>query len=308
MMAPLLIALPGNEALTARLAAALGADIAAAEFRHFPDEESYVRIDTPVAGRSIALFCTLDRPDTKVLPLFFAAATLRELGAVRVGLVAPYLAYMRQDRRFKPGEAVTSSIFAKLLSGIVDWLVTIDPHLHRISALSSIYRIPARSLHAAPLLAGWIKEHVASPLLVGPDAESAQWVGEVAVLAEAPHIVLEKQRHGDRDVKISVPHVERWVGRTPVLVDDIVSTARTMIETLGHLKRAGMQPAVCIGVHAVFAPGAYDALRAAGPQRIVTTNAIPHETNAIDVTDMLAEAATGMVDQNAPPNGVPLQE
>lgn len=294
MTPPLLVALPGNEALTSRLATSLGAQIATAEFRHFPDEESYVRIDTPVEGRSAALVGALDRPDMKFLPLAFAAATLHELGAARVGLVAPYLAYLRQDRRFRPGEAVTSTLFAKLLSGIVDWLVTIDPHLHRISALASVYAIPARSLHAAPLLAGWISENVAMPLLVGPDAESAQWVADVAALARAPWIVLEKKRRGDRDVEVALPDVSRWSDRTPVLVDDIVSTARTMIETLGHLGRAGMNPAICAGMHAVFAPGAYEALRAAGPARIVTTNSIVHETNAIDVSDLLAEGVTGL--------------
>ena len=68
-----------------------------------------------------------------MLPLIFAAATARELAAAKIGLVAPYLAYMRQDRRFNPGEAVTSRQVAGLLSSAFDWLVTVDPHLHRYS-------------------------------------------------------------------------------------------------------------------------------------------------------------------------------
>ncbi|WP_164119514.1 ribose-phosphate pyrophosphokinase-like domain-containing protein, partial [Stenotrophomonas maltophilia] len=84
----------------------------------------------------------LAQPNEKILPLIFAAATARELGAARVGLVAPYLAYMRQDRRFNPGEAVTSRQMAHLVSGAFDWMVTVDPHLHRYSDLSEIYSIP----------------------------------------------------------------------------------------------------------------------------------------------------------------------
>jgi len=290
MTAPLLVALPGNELLAARLAALCGAEIASAQFRRFPDEESYVRIDTAVSGRSVVLVCTLDRPDGKFLPLAFAAAALRELGARRIGLIAPYLAYLRQDRRFNPGEAVTSRSFATLISGAVDWLVTVDPHLHRLSALSSVYGVPTQSLHAAPLLAHWIEEGVESPLLVGPDAESAQWVGEVAALAHAPYVILEKTRRGDREVSVSIPEVEHWRDRTPVLVDDIVSSARTMIATLSHLAHARLKPAICIAVHAVFAPGAYEALGSAGPSRIVTTNTIVHQSNAIDVAGILARA------------------
>ena len=70
-----------------------------------------------------------------------------------MGLVTPYLAYLRQDRQFRPGEAVTSRTFARLLSGYADWLVTIDPHLHRYDTLSDIYNIPSRVIHAAPALA-----------------------------------------------------------------------------------------------------------------------------------------------------------
>ena len=66
-------------------------------------------------------------------------------------------------------------------------------------------------------------------------------------------MVLEKTRHGDEEVQVSVPQVEQFKNHTPVLVDDIISTARTMIETVNHLKNAGMKPATCIGVHAVFA-------------------------------------------------------
>jgi ribose-phosphate pyrophosphokinase len=101
-------------------------------------------------------------------------------------------------------------------------------------------------------------------------------------------MVLKKIRRGNHEVEISLPDVERRRDLTPVLVDDIISTARTMIETIGHLKEAQMQPPICIGIHAVFAPGAYEALRSAGVSRIVTTNTIPHETNVIDIVPLLA--------------------
>ncbi len=289
-MKPLILTLPGNTALATALAERLGAEIGGMTIRHFPDGESYVRIDTPVTGRDVILLCTLDRPDDKLLPLLFAAGTTKELGAARVGLVAPYLAYMRQDRRFQPGEAVTSHCFARLLSGFVDWLVTVDPHLHRRGNLSEIYSIPTQVAHAAPLISGWIRNNVASPVLVGPDSESEQWVAAVAKDAGAPYVVLRKIRRGDREVEVSVPDVERWRARTPVLVDDIISTAHTMIETVGHLRRAQLAPPVCIGVHAVFAGDAHAELLAAGAARVMTGNTIAHESNAIDVSGPLAEA------------------
>jgi ribose-phosphate pyrophosphokinase len=286
----IVIPLPGNEPIAASLADALGAAEGSVEIRHFPDEEAYVRFASEVGNEDVALVCSLDRPDGKILPLLFAAETAREFGAARVGLIAPYLSYMRQDRRFKRGEAVTSRCFARLLSGAFDWLATVDPHLHRLGSLSEVYTVPARAVHAAPLIGAWIRETVTDPVLVGPDCESEQWVAAVARAAGAPHLVLGKVRRGDREVEVSVPDIERWRDRTPVLVDDIISTGRTMIETVGQLKRLEMRAAVCIAIHGIFAGDAYRALKAEGAAAVVTTNTVPHESNRIDVTEMLAEA------------------
>ncbi len=303
-MSLLLLPLPNNHVMFRAIEASLNeatpetsepyAVQGLATIRRFPDGESYILVETPVRDRDVAVVCTLDRPDDKLLPLFFLAATARDLGAASVGLIAPYLAYMRQDRRFLDGEGITSSYFASLVSSSFDWLVTVDPHLHRRASLGEIYSIPTSVVHAAPRVAAWIRANVARPLLVGPDSESAQWVAAVAEAAGAPSIVLEKERRGDRDVSVTLPDVDRWRDRTPVLVDDIVSTARTMIATVRHLRHAGLAAPVCVGVHAVFASGAFEELRAAGAATIVSCNTIAHPSNAIDLSVDLAEAVRGV--------------
>ena len=113
----MICAFPGNETLGERLRAELGAEALGLEWRRFPDGESYVRFTRPFQDH-LTIVCTLNDPDTKALALLYAARTARELGAASVGLVAPYLGYMRQDRRFRDGEAVTSVHFAALISEI----------------------------------------------------------------------------------------------------------------------------------------------------------------------------------------------
>ncbi len=289
MNRPMVIAMPGTEALAAAIATAISGELTAIETRRFPDGEVYLRLQADPKGRRTVIVATLDRPDGKLLTALFAAGAARDLGATRVGLVAPYLPYMRQDKRFKDGEAVTSVHFADMISAAFDWLATVDPHLHRYRSLGEVYRIPAIALQAAPLLSAWIRQNVARPLLVGPDAESEQWVAAVAARAEAPHVVLGKERFGDRDVRISVPDLSRWAGHTPVLVDDIVSSARTMIEASRHLIAAGFPRPVCVAVHALFAEDAFPAL-AKVADRIATTTTVRHETNAIDVAPLFGSS------------------
>ncbi|MCW5925266.1 MAG: ribose-phosphate pyrophosphokinase [Saprospiraceae bacterium] len=268
----------------------LGAELGAFTVRHFPDGESYVRLLCDVEGQQAVVVCTLFQPDDKILPLYYLSRLLKDSGAQSVTLVAPYLAYMRQDKVFNPGEAVTSEYFAALLSSAVDRLITIDPHLHRHVSMSEIYTIPCKAIHAAQLVSDWIRQNVVNPVLIGPDSESEQWVSEVAAKAGAPFLILEKVRHGDHDVDVSKPVVEPYSNHTPVLVDDIISTAHTMIETVGHLRVAGMAAPVCIGVHPVFAGNAYDDLVMAGAAEVVSCNTIQHSSNRIDVSELLAMA------------------
>lgn len=290
-MTPLVYALPGYAALGAALARELDAQSGEILVRRFPDGESYVRLLTPPAGRRVIFAAGLDRPDEKSLALYFAASAARELGATSIGLVAPYLGYMRQDARFNDGEAITSVHFAAWLSRFIDWLVTVDPHLHRHPSLDRIYSIPSRVVAAAPAISRWIREHVRDPLVIGPDAESMQWAQRVAAGADCPAIGLSKQRHGDRAVEVSLPDVGALRDRSPVLIDDIISTASTMIAAVQQLRAASMpQAPICVGVHAVFAGNAHAALEHAGVARIVTCNTIAHPTNAIDVLPDIAHA------------------
>jgi ribose-phosphate pyrophosphokinase len=186
----LTLAVPGSDALGRRVSDLSGLPFGSVESRRFPDGETYLRIDAECGGKSVVLVCTLDHPDTKLLPLVFLADAARDLGAARVGLVAPYVAYLRQDRRFHPGEALTSRTFARLLSRYVDWLVAVDPHLHRYPSLAGLYSVPSRVVHAAPALAEWIRANVDRPVVVGPDEDSAQWAKDVADLAGAPCFVM----------------------------------------------------------------------------------------------------------------------
>ncbi|MES2496936.1 MAG: ribose-phosphate pyrophosphokinase [Pseudomonadota bacterium] len=294
MSRPIVFALPGSEALLQALCAALGAQPGVLEHREFPDGESYLRTVSDVADRDVVLLCSLDRPNAKLLPLLFAADTVRELGARKAGLVAPYLAYMRQDVRFHPGEAVTSRTFSAVLSRHLDWMVTVDPHLHRYHDLSEIYRIPTRVVHAAPLMASWIKQNVARPLIIGPDAESQQWVAQVAADADAPDLVCEKARSGDREVTISIPDASTFSNRQAVLVDDIASSGRTLAGAARQLVGMGFAPPDCAVVHPLFAGDAAQVLGAL-VGRIVSTNTVVHASNGIDTVPMIAEAVHSLL-------------
>lgn len=267
------------------------------EVRRFPDGETYLRVLTSVKSVNCIVLADLSQPDPKYLPHLFLFGTLRELGARSVGLVAPYLCYMRQDRRFRSGEAVTSGIFAGTLSSHIDWLVTMDPHLHRYRSLDEIYTVPSQAVSGAPALADWLRGQD-NLLLVGPDAESEQWVSAIAQASGHPFVIGSKQRFGDRRVEVTLPDLSEYRDRGAVIIDDVISSGRTIVECVGALRRQGLENIRCAAIHGIFAESSDTYLLENGLRALVTSNTIPHRTNGIDVSSLLAPPIRQSVTQS----------
>lgn len=288
------VCLDKDVSLAQSVATLMGCECILPEQHEFPDGEHYLRLDTHVLNEDIFLFSNLHQPDKKILPLIFSAGFLREIGAKRIVLVTPYLPYMRQDTQFHPGEYVTSRYFSKLISEHFDGLITIDPHLHRYHHLDDIYSIPSTVIHATSVIAEWIKTTISNPIIIGPDDESRQWAEDVAALADCAVTVLRKTRLGDRDVRIHMEQNDLYKNHQPILVDDIISTGKTVLETARLMVKEGYQKPLVIGVHAVLAEGAANELNRAIEQDLLanwlTCNTIAHPSNGIDVSVLLETA------------------
>lgn len=295
---PIIFPLFGHDELANKINEKLHYEIGKIRQHQFPDGETVIQIDSNVDKRDIIFITSLDQPNLKILPLLFAAETASELGAKKIILIAPYLAYMRQDKQFQPGQGITSKYFAKLISSYFDGLITIDPHLHRWHSLNDIYSIPTNILHATDQIANWIGQHISNPILIGPDIESTQWVEEIAKKSNAPFLILEKTRKEDRSIEVSIPNIELYQESTPMLIDDIISTGMTMIGTINHLQSFKMKPPVCIGVHAVFAGNAYQDLLASRVEKIITCNTIQHISNGIDISNEIIKLLETVKDFN----------
>lgn len=254
---------------------------------HFPDQDSYVRLMIPVSGCDVILVQTLHpAPNDSLLELLFAANVCREQHARCITFVIPYLAYMRQDKAFHDGECITSRVMAKLLSSSCDRLITLDPHLHRYHSLNDVFTVPSVKITAVPILANYVKKNVPSPLILGPDAESNQWSEAVAKQIGTTGVVLKKKRYTSRSVRIHLSIDVR--NRNVVIVDDIISTGHTMLETVKQLRKKGAKRIICLATHGVLAEGALQKLQRTGAE-VVTTNTINNPVAKIDVSEEIVE-------------------
>lgn len=275
--------------LAAALARELGWACAEIACHGFPDGEYRLTLPKPLPPR-VLILRGLQQPNAKLAALLIAAPTARACGARHLTLVAPYLAYMRQDIEFNPGEAVSQRHVGQAIASWFDALITVDPHLHRVATLDEV--VPGRrgvAVSAAPLMGRFVAQLVPGALLLAPDEEAGQWVRAAAEASGLDHAVCHKQRQGDRDVRVALPAADVR-GRAVVLLDDLASTGRTLVAAAqGALVRGAATVDVAV-THGLFIGDALEQVRAAGVRHVWSSDCVPHASNAVSVVPLLAAA------------------
>ena len=291
-----LLCFDDEQTIAQAVAAAAGLTLALIQRHRFPDGELRLRLPESLPSR-VVFWRGLHQPNEKLVEILLVARTAHQLGAVHLTLVAPYLAYMRQDIAFNPGEAVSQRVIGRFLAGLFDAVITVDPHLHRVATLEEA--IPVKDaivLSGAPLLADHIATQRPDVLLIGPDEESLQWVAQAAARHGWAHGVCRKLRHGDRQVDIELPDLP-FTGRAVVLMDDVASSGHTLAQAARLLKAAGAASVDVAVTHALFADGAVRLIREAGAGQIWSTDSIPHASNAVSIVPAVAEALQHLADR-----------
>ncbi len=284
----LIVGCSNSRNLAKRVAKSLKKSYSELTVKHFPDGEFYIKFEDNLKGKEVILIQTLYPANESILEVVLAGYTAKELGAKKVTLVAPYLAYIRQDKRFNPGEAVSSKIIGKIFN-IFDEIITIDPHLHRFKSLKEVFHTSTKKLTANDLIKKYITKNFKNPVIIGPDEESYQWAKEVATAVKSNAAILKKRRLSPTNVKITLKSPIELKNKDIVIIDDILSTGKTILEAINHLKNNKPKSINVVAIHGIFADKeTYKKIRL-NTKSLVTTNTIENPHSKIDVSELIAK-------------------
>jgi len=264
------------------------------EHKIFPDGESYIRYPIELEGKQVIIVQSLYPPQDKhLVELLLALDAAKDLGAAKVIAVVPYLAYSRQDRRFRGGEAVSiKTVLKALRSAGADALITVDVHKEE-----SLNYFEGSSINVLPLreLVAYFEDKLSEPLVIAPDKGAVRRAREAANILNCPYDYLEKSRNRiTGEVSLSLKGVDVR-NRDVLIVDDIISTGGTMALASRRLRELGARRVFAACTHALLRRGALKKLVNAGVHEVVATNTVPSEISKVSVASAIAEALRKLI-------------
>jgi len=253
-------------------------------FERFPDGEGYVKFDEKVKHvKEILLVQSLYYPqDEHIMQLFFMIDALKDLN-IKINLLIPYMAYARQDKRFKDWESVSGISLAKMIDRFdLESKYTVDIHDLKITKA-----MKGENLSAMPLIADYLEKlNLKDPVIISPDKGSVERAKIVANQMGAEFDHLEKTRITGDTVEIRPKEIDTK-GRDVAIVDDIISTGGTMAKACEVLKREGTLKVLSGATHLLMISDAEERLKRAGIDSIFGSDSIPSKYSDISISNII---------------------
>ena len=269
-----------NPSLADEICQNLGCKLGDCSVTHFADGEIYFQILENVRGADVFVVQPTCTPvNSNLMEMVLMMDAFKRSSARRITAVVPYFGYARQDRKDKPRVPISSKVVSDILSLAADRLMTMDLHAAQIQGF---FDIPVDHLFAAPVLVDFFRKTELSNLtVVSPDAGGVERARAFAKRLNGELAIIDKRR-----TEANVAEVMNVIGdvrgRTALIVDDIVDTAGTLVNSVKALYEAGAEKVYACCTHAPLSGPAMDRIQESRLEELVTTNTIPLQPEALE--------------------------
>jgi len=270
-----------SQVLATRVAQALDAKLVEVKYSRFPDGEHYLRAGE-LDDETIIIGSVVDNDALVQLLLLIDACD-----SSRCRLVIPYMAYARQDKRFKEGEPLSARAVARALSSGVTDVTTINIH---DPAVLGHFSVPARNISIAEDIGEYLRTlDLKNPLILAPDDGALRFAEGVASAGGWDVDHLEKTRLSGVEVRMD-PKQLSASSRSVVIVDDIISTGGTIATATGMLYEQGATEVYTACVHGVLTSGAYARLMTSRIRDVICSDTIERACSKVSAAERIAQA------------------
>lgn len=258
--------------------------------KRFPDGELYVRVGGRFDGEYVVLVQST-RSDEDLMELFLLEDAVREGNARGLCIVLPYFGYSRQDKKFFPGEPISARAMAKRTEIDADMVITVD--LHSPFTAGSFTK-PMYEVSGVPAIARLLKKRPVD-MIISPDKGASERCKRMGTLLGKPWLVMQKKRIDSEHVEISLPEgAPDLKGKHVAILDDVISTGGTVVESAQVLKRSGVENVIVACTHGLFLKDAFERIKGVASDILATDtleNAAERGSVAPDIAAIIKQKA-----------------
>ncbi len=265
-----------NPQLGQEIADYLGIRLGVVNISRFANGEIHVMFKESIRGSDVFIVQSFsgNNINDHIMEMLIMIDALKRASAGRITAVIPYYCYSRQEKKTAPREPITARMLADIISTVgADRVITMDLHA---PAIQGFFNIPVDHMTALPMLAQYIKEkNISDGVIVAPDAGSVKKAEKLAARLDMPLGVMYKRRPAP-----NVAEATFFIGdvkdKTPIIIDDMVDTAGSIMQVVETVLARGAKPAIhLLTTHGIFSPPAIDRLSHESIKEIIVCNTIP---------------------------------
>lgn len=286
-----------NYPLADEIADLLGTGLGDVSIEDAPDTETLVKVNESVRGCDVYVVQPTSAPvNDNLMQLLLIVDALRRASAKRITAVIPYFGYSRQERMAHGREPISAKVVADMLQAVgVNRIILTDIHA---PAMQGFFNIPMETLSAVPLIIDYLKQQdLTDSVIVAPDVGRAKLAEQYAERLGVPLALIHKARESATTSRI-VGMIGDLKGKSPIIIDDIITTGGTIVETAHAVINAGANPRLCLAaVHGLLAGSAPDRLSHDFIEEVILTDTVhipadKHTANMtiLTVAQLFAEA------------------
>jgi ribose-phosphate pyrophosphokinase len=261
--------------LAGEIAAHLGVALSGRDVIRFPNENVFWRLHESVRGQDVFLVQTMSSPvSDNIMEMLIAIDCLRRDSAARITVVMPYMAYARSDKKDQPRVPITARLLADLIETAgADRYITVDLHAGQIQGFFSI---PGDEITSFHLLSDYfLEQKLDNTVIVTADLGFAKKGRNFAAKLQRPMAFVEKRRTGNTAQSEALSVIGDVEGCDVIIVDDEISTAGSIQNTVRAVKEYGAREVLVSATHGVLVGPAIERLRDLPIKQLVTTNTLP---------------------------------
>jgi ribose-phosphate pyrophosphokinase len=288
----------GNPDLSVAIAEQLSIDLGSLKISRFADGETYVKFNESVRGTDAFIIQPTCPPvDVNLVELLILIDALRRASADRITAVLPYYGYARQEKKDRPREAITAKLIADIITAAgADRVIALDLHA---DAIQGFFNIPLDHLNATVMFADYFrKKNLKDLVIVSPDEGRVKKARKLVSLLDAP-LAVGYKHHPEHQITEITDIAGDVRGKTPMIVEDMITTGGSIIECVNALLANGCKPEIYVAAtHGVLAANAVDRLQNhEAIAEVVITDSVPlplekqrSKITVCSVAGLLAEA------------------